>query len=281
MSYTTASFQTSDGLTIHTEAWLPDGDPKAVALIVHGYAEHIRRYAHVPDLLVRHGYAVYGLDHRGHGRSGGLRVHFDSFDQPVDDLKTYFDQVRLAQPDKRIFIYGHSMGSFIATQFVLRYQDELAGFISSGSPLTVDTTVPRLMVIVGNLLNSLAPNLPLIKLDLNAISRDPAVVAAYNSDPLVYQSPVRVRVAVSYNQALSGVRANLSQIRLPLLIVHGGADRLCPPSGSELMFREAASADKTLKIYPGLYHEVHNEPEKDTVLADLVAWLDGHSESSA
>src|SRR5258707_1544509 len=117
MAYKTSSFKTSDGLNIYTEAWLPDGSIKAVVLIVHGVPEHSERYEHVAAKMNANGYAAYGLDHRGHGKSDGLRAYFDDFDQPVNDLKQYFDIVKSEQPGKQIFIYGHSLGSLISLVF--------------------------------------------------------------------------------------------------------------------------------------------------------------------
>lgn len=275
--HTTGTLQTPDGITLHTESWLPDGPPKAAVLIVHGLAEHIGRYAHVAEYLVARGYAVYGLDHRTHGRSGGEpRVYITDFGRVLDDLKQYFDQVQAAQPGRKIFIYGHSMGSFLATAFTVRYQSEIAGLISSGSPLHIEDTVPTSIIQISNLLKVVAPRLKLVKLDLNSVSRDPAVIAAYNADPLVVNQPVRLGMAAGYQTAVAQLKQNLSQLRLPLLLLHGGADRITPASGSEQLYQAAQSSDKTLKIYPGLYHEIHNEPEQNTVFADIVTWLDGH-----
>lgn len=271
------SFQSSDNLKIHTAHWLPSTEMKAVVLLVHGISEHIGRYGHVAEFFARHGYALYGLDHRTHGQSEGEpRVYIDDFNQVVTDLKQYFDLVKATHPGKRIFIYGHSMGSFIATLFTLRYQDQLAGFISTGSPLTVDTQFPAIIATIGSLISAIAPKLALIPLALDGISRDPAVVAAYNADPLVVTGRVRARMAVGYNRALAPAREQLPTLRLPLFILHGGDDKITPVTGSQLLYEKAASPDKTLKVYPGLYHEIHNEPEKVVVLTDMVDWLNSH-----
>lgn len=277
MQHETGSFQSTDGITIYTESWLPDATPKAIIVLVHGLAEHIGRYQHVAEAFVGQEYAVYGLDHRTHGRSGGEpRVYITDFGQVVADLKQYMDTIRAQHPQTKIFIYGHSMGSFISTRYVLQHPADLAGFISSGSPLLIDTTISPIITQVANLLNRLLPRLPFVKLDLESISRDPEVVAAYQADPLVHAQPVRIRMAVGYNNMIGPVRDQLSQIQIPLLILHGGDDKTSPVSGSELLYEKASSTDKTLKIYPGLYHEIHNEPEKTTVLNDIQQWLDSH-----
>jgi alpha-beta hydrolase superfamily lysophospholipase len=277
MHHSTDSFQTIDGLRIHTESWLPVSVPKAGVLIVHGIGEHLGRYQHVATFLVESGYAVYGLDHRTHGRSEGEpRVYVDDFDVPVNDLKQYFDLIRSTAPDTRIFLYGHSMGAIIGTEFVVRYQEVLSGFISSGSPLTFDATVPAIMTIIGKVLDRLVPTMPLVNLGLEYISSNPEVVAAYMSDPLVHTGRLRVRTAVLANQVSAPLRDRLPELHLPLLILHGGGDKMVPVSGSELLYDKASSTDKTLKIYPELYHEIHNEPQQKTVLSDIVNWLDQH-----
>jgi alpha-beta hydrolase superfamily lysophospholipase len=277
MQHATHTFQSSDRLNIHTESWLPDGEPKAIVLIVHGYGEHIGRYAHVAERLVQHGYAVYGLDHRGHGKSEGLRAHFDHFDQPVNDLKQYFDQIKAQHPGQKIFLWAHSMGSLIGLAFALRYQDQLAGMVLSGTAVNGDETQPAPLIAVGKLLSNVIPKVALIPaLPAAALSHDAAIVTGYDSDPLNYRGAWRVRMGSLLIEAGRQLRARASELRLPLLILHGGDDQLVPKSGSEYMYERAGSSDKTLKIYPGLYHEVHNELEKETVLADAVNWLDQH-----
>src|SRR3972149_6014566 len=132
MIHTTGTMTAADGLKLHTERWLPDGDVKAVVLIVHGYDEHIGRYAHVAAALGKHHHAVYGMDHRGHGQSEGPRVYADRFSRLVDDLKQYFDTVQAEQPGKKIFFYGHSLGSLVELSFALQYPTALAGLMTSG-----------------------------------------------------------------------------------------------------------------------------------------------------
>jgi alpha-beta hydrolase superfamily lysophospholipase len=277
MQHTTGQFHTTDRLNIHTESWLPDDEPKAVVLIVPGYAEHIGRYPHVAERLVQNGYAVYGLDHRGHGKSDGLRAHFDSFDQPVNDLKQYFDQIKGQHPGKKRFLWGHSMGSLIALIFALRYQDELAGMVLTGTTVNCDTAQPAALIAAGRVLSTLAPKVPVVPaLPAAALSHDPAVVAAYDSDPLIYRGAWRPRMGWLLIHHGRQVRARAADLRLPVIFMHGGEDPIVPKSGSEFMYEHAGSSDKSLKIYPGLFHEIHNELEKDAVLTDAVNWLDQH-----
>lgn len=274
MKQATGTMKTSDGFELYTVSWLPDMNPKAVVLIIHGLAEHSGRYTHIAQTCVHHGYAVYGIDHRGHGKSPGLRTYFEQFDQPVEDLKRYLDCIQASHPTKKVFVYGHSLGSLIGLEFALRYQNQLAGIIVSGTTLGVESSKSTPLVMLGAALNPVVPKLPAVPLDSKVLSHDPAVVTAYDTDPLVYRGKVRVRMGHQIVDSSRKVRSRLNQLMLPMLILHGGADQLCPPIGSHMIYEGAGSTDKTLKIYPELYHEIHNEPQQETVLADIVGWLE-------
>lgn len=273
MTHAVSSFRTSDGVNIHTVSWLPE-DSKAAVVIVHGLAEHSGRYAHVAARLNAAGCAVYSLDHRGHGRSDGLRAYFEDFDQPVNDLRQYIDDtVSAAQPGRRLFIYGHSLGSLITLVYALRHGRDLAGLIISGTPLDVESSQPRALIQIGDLLNNLLPKLGIARLDSKGLSHDVAVVQAYDSDPLVYRGAVRVRMAHHIVHVSRMVKAQAAQLTQPLLILHGEADPICPVTGSRTLHDAASASDKTLRIYPGLFHEIHNEPQQADALDDVAAWL--------
>ncbi len=276
MQHNTGSLTASDGVNIHTESWLPEGDVRAIVLISHGVGEHIGRYAHVADRLGRDGYAAYGLDHRGHGKSEGVRAYFDDLNDAVSDLKLYLDQIKAVQPGKKIFLYGHSLGSLIALLLTLRFQNEIVGLICSGVPLEVESSQPKFLIAAGGVLNNIIPKAAITPLPTVYLSTDPAEVKAYETDPLIYHGNVRVRVGYQIVENSRMIKARLLEIKLPLLAFHGGADKICPPAGSEVLYRGAGSTDKTLKIYPGMYHETHNEVDKSTVLNDLTAWLLAH-----
>jgi len=258
MKHLGRSFRGLGGLRIHTQCWLPTGPLRAVLLLVHGYAEHSGRYANLVDYFVPRDYAIYALDHRGHGRSEGERVHIDSFGDYLADLKTYFDLVRTEQPSAKIFLLGHSMGAMIATAYAPAHQHELDGLIISGGGIAREDAPPPAPVA-----------------DLAAtVSRDPAVVQAYRDDPLNYHGPP----PPSRAEAMKGWRAQLRdlarQITLPIIIMAGSGSSLGDGPRSEAMYEVVTSPDKTLKLYDGLYHEIFNEPERALVFADLEAWLD-------
>jgi acylglycerol lipase len=276
MNHTEGRFTNHKGLSIFHQCWRPDGDPRAVLLVVPGLAEHSGRYGNLVDYFVPRGYAVCGLDHRGHGRSQGPRCYIDSFSEYVDDLKTFLDTVRQEHGDSKIFLVGHSMGATISTVFTVLYQDELAGLVVSGVTLAAGSSVSTGMKLAARALSYLAPKMGVTVIDASTISRDQAVVDAYVNDPLVYRGKVRARLGAELLKAIDQLLPQLEQIALPVLIMHGTADRLSDPESSRIMHQRVGSRDKTLKLYDGFYHEIFNEPEHRQVMADVEAWLEAH-----
>lgn len=273
MRHETGSFTGYGGLRIVTQRWLPEDAPRAVVVLAHGIAEHSGRYAHVAALLVEHGYAMAALDHRGHGRSEGQRVMVERFADYVADLHTFVRQVRADYPAPPLFLYGHSMGSLIALLFARDHQDELDGLITTGTALLVPHA-NRVTTWLLAQLARVAPNLPLVAVDVSAISADPDVVAAYRADPLVHARPIRARMAAELARAAVEARRALPDLRVPYLALHGAADRMTLSGAAQIIRDEAGSRELEVRTYAGLYHEIHNEAQQAEVLADLVAWLD-------
>ncbi len=263
------------GVNIHWQAWLPDDAPKAVIVVAHGFGEHIGRYGNVVDAVVPHGYAVYGPDHRGHGRSGGTRAFIDRFDYLLNDLDAVFANAAAAHPGVPVFLLGHSMGGSIALASALRNQGRLTGLILSG-PAVTTIGVSKALIIVAKVLGRLLPKAGAKKLSSAEVSRDPAVVAAYDADPLVFHGKMPAGTGAALVKMSEGYPARLPSLTVPLLVVHGSADELVNVESGRAAHELAGSADKTLKVYEGLAHEVFNEPEKVTVLDDVVSWLDLH-----
>ncbi|MEP7291017.1 MAG: lysophospholipase [Chloroflexota bacterium] len=268
---------TRDGLNLYTEYTVPKGEPRAAVLLVHGYGEHSGRYQHVIERLVKSDYAVYAIDHRGHGKSEGVRAYCDTMDQFVDDLKLYFDRMKIAQLGKKCFVLGHSMGALISLAFTQRYQSEIDGLIISGAPVNADANVSPALIAIGKVLNKIAPKLHLLDTSSPGIlSSDPEIDIRWASDPLTNKKPMRVRLGVEMNNMAQQVRAHLADLRLPMLILHGADDKLVNPSGSQLAYEQVSSLDKTLKRYAGMRHEILNEVDKAIVMTDIVDWLDQH-----
>lgn len=272
----TFNFTGLEGLNIFCQNWHPEGDPRAVLLIVHGYAEHSGRYRHVAEHFAELGYAVYTLDHRGHGQSDGVRADVVRFEDYLADLKTFLGIVKEREPGRQVFLIGHSMGGAIVTLFTARHGGYFDGLITSGAGVKVEGGVSPLLIRLSKIVAALAPRLPTVPLDAEAVSRDSEVVARYRSDPLNYLGKVRARMGVQMLRAAELIATELPDTILPILILHGTADRLADPAGSQMIYDRVSSTDKTLRFYDGLYHELFNEPEREQVLADVTTWLEAH-----
>lgn len=264
------------GAALHVTRWLPAGSPKAVVLLAHGYAEHAGRYGHVAKRLTDAGYAVYAVDHWGHGRSDGEGGFVPRFSAFLDGMNELLTLVEVNHPATPRLLLGHSMGGLIATLFLIERQDAFAAAALSGPAIVPAEPPSRFTIWLSSLLSRFFPRLGVIALDANGVSRDAAVVDAYKADPLVYDGKIGARLGREMMDAMAVAQADAPKIRLPLLIQHGGSDRLTAPAGSQYLFDHVASKDKRLEIYPGLFHEIYNEPEREAVLDDLVGWFDAH-----
>ena len=268
------SLSGNDGVSLFAQSWLPQGKPKDVIVLAHGYAEHSGRYGNLVQRLVPAGYAIHAIDHRGHGRSGGDRALIDSMDKIWADFDSFVDVVRGRHDGLKPKALGHSMGGSIAFGYALRHQAKLSGLILSGPAIgALVTPVQRLIL---RLIAALAPKAGILELPSETISRDPAVVAAYVSDPLVTIGKVPARTARELLEAARRYPARASGMMLPLLIQHGRGDVLVPPADNAALYEAIGSPDKTIRIYDGLFHEIYNEPEHPMVLGELADWLEQH-----
>ncbi|MBF0449487.1 MAG: alpha/beta hydrolase [Candidatus Magnetomorum sp.] len=271
MKHTEKFFPGVRNTNTYYQYWLPEEKPKAILLIVHGLVEHSGRYMNVVNYFVPRGYAVYSFDHIGHGKSGGKRAYIEQFKDFTDTIKVYFDLIRGWNPDTPVIIFGHSMGGLISTNYLLDYQSELSAAVISGPPLVLPNAIS---VLSGEILSKLMPWIGLLRINPDDISREKSVVQAYIDDPLVNNDRISARLLNEIVKGMKRVSSEVSQITLPLMIVHGGADKLAAPAGSQMLFDKASSQKKAIKIYDGLYHEVLNEPEREQVLEDIAVKLD-------
>ena len=269
-----------EGVELYWQGWLPSlessaGPPRGVLLICHGMGEHSGRYATVVDALVPDGWAVYGLDHRGHGRSGGVRVHVSHYADFLADLDT-FRRMVATRNETRPFLLGHSMGGQIALAYALDHQDDLAGLVLS-APALQAPPVPRAVRAVATLLARVTPTLRRAVVDLATISRDEAVVTDYRTDALVHQGHPTIALSLALAEQMTLLPARVRDLRLPLLVQHGTDDRICPPDGSRALAESVGTDDLTVRWYDGLWHEIYHEPEREQPLTDLREWLDRHA----
>ncbi len=266
-------FEGVRGIRIYHQCWLPESEPEAVLMIVHGLGEHSGRYANLVNHFVPMGFAVYGMDHPGHGKSDGIRKYVERFEDFVDNVKSYFDEIQARHAGKPIFLVGHSMGGLIGAVYLLDHQAGLKGAIFSGPCVKIPGNVSPITVFIGKMLVALMPKIGFLKTAPEGVSRDPAVVQAYIDDPLVCKKKTTVRLAAEILKAMERVCSQAGKITLPMLILQGGADWIVDPAGAQMFFDLISSADKDLKIYDGLYHEVYNEPEHPRVLRDVEHWI--------
>jgi acylglycerol lipase len=269
-------FPGSAGGEIAWQAWEVE-QPRAVVLLVHGYAEHSGRYGHVADRLTASSYAVWTLDHRGHGASDGVPGNVESFATLRRDLTTLRRMAEERHPDVPVFVVAHSLGGLIALDWLLDGGAAgLAGLVLSGA--AVDPSVgTRVEKLIAPVLSRLAPNLGVSRLDATEVSRDPAVVAAYDADPHNYRGAIRARTGAETLAAIDRVMPRLRELTLPALVLHGGDDRIASPVGSRLVVEHLGGEDVVSREYEGLFHEIFNEPERDAVLGEVVDWLDRHA----
>ena len=274
MEHIEGNFKGVRELNIYYQGWLPEGDVQAVLLVVHGMGEHSGRYMNVVNHFVPLGYAVYALDHIGHGKSDGEREIVKTFADYTDTLTIFYDMVTDWQPDKPIFLLGHSMGGAIASYYLLDHQDKFKGAVISAPAVKVGEGISQGTITMSKILSKIAPKMGVLALDATAISKDPEVVDAYVNDPLVFHGKTPARLASELLSAMMRITAEAGKINLPIIIVQGEKDVLVDPAGAQMLYDKASSTEKTLKIYEGLYHEVFNEPERERVLKDVENWLE-------
>jgi len=276
LRYVNGDFAAQAGERLYYQAWEPDAAPRALVILVHGLGEHGGRYVNLASHLAARGYGVYVHDLYGHGKSPGPRADVTSFGDRVVDLDKFFDAVRRERPAAKVFLIGHSMGAAIATEYALAHPEGLAGLVLSGVPFRLSGAESAALKRVVSLLSSSWPRFGLTAVPAETLSRDRAVVDAYRRDPLVFHGRLPARTLHQMVTQWPRIAPALAGLRVPLLILHGALDKLCNPDGSVMLADAAGAADKTLKLYPGLYHEIFNEPECGQVYGDVASWLAAH-----
>jgi alpha-beta hydrolase superfamily lysophospholipase len=269
------TFTGREMLPLWAQAWRPATEPRAVFVVVHGLKDHSSRYGELAARLVEKGISVHAADLRGHGRSAGSRVYITHFDDYLDDLGRFLDDVHRIEGDKPVFLFGHSMGGAIATLYTITRKPALAGLVLSAPALHAD--VSGVKKAGTRLVAGISPRAGVFQLDLEKFSRDPAVVKACEDDPLVFQPGAPARTAKELLDAIDEIESREEEVDAPLLVLHGSADEVTDPNGSKALALRAHSKDKRLVVYPGLVHDLLHEPERAKVLEDVVSWVDAHA----
>jgi len=244
-------------------------NPKAVLIIVHGLCEHAGRYDYVVSRLNEFGFSVYRYDHRGHGRSGGEKGYLKDFQLYTDDADKIVGMVKQDCPNIPRFMLGHSMGGFITGAYGVKYPRQLTGQIFSGAAVIL---LP-LFADLSSLDFDAVAREPIANALGDIISRDREVVQAYADDPLVLKEFSTKLMGEVFIKGAKWLMENMAAYKYPCLILHGGDDQIVVPDASQYLYDHISSADKQIKIYKGLYHEIFNEPEKDSVLEDIHQWI--------
>lgn len=262
------------GSRLYHQSWLPDGDPKAVIILVHGYDEHSGRYQYFAKHCTARGYAVFALDHWGHGKSDGVNgfvPNFPVYHEGVDALLRQIPDTFATLPK---ILVGHSLGGLIAATYLLQNQSKFVAGVLSGPAIKAADEPSAFLRFISGLLSKILPKIGVIALDASGVSRDPQVVVDYEADPLVSGTKISARLGYEMMKQMDYIQSKASSLTLPLLLLHGEADRLTAAEGSLFLHDNIRSSEKRLKIYPDLYHEIFNEPEKDQVLTDMTDWID-------
>ncbi|MBY4673294.1 lysophospholipase [Burkholderia multivorans] len=271
--------RTADGLELASYRWPADAraaPPRATVALLHGLAEHAGRYAPLAARLNAAGIDLLAIDLRGHGRSPGKRAWVARFDEYLDDADALVDEA--ARAPTPLFLMGHSMGGAIAALYAIERAPAractLAGLVLSSPALAPGRDVPRWMLTLSRLISRVWPTFPAIRIDAALLSRDADVVAANRGDPLVHHGPVPARTGAEILDAMARIERGRSALRVPVLVYHGTADKLTEPDGSRTFGARVGSADRTLTLYEGGFHETMNDIERERVIDALIGWID-------
>ncbi len=265
-------------LQLYYQSWYPEEKVKAILAIVHGLGAHSDRYKNVIQHLIPKQYAVYGFDLRGHGRSPGQQGYINRWSDFREDLRAFLELIKTQHPKTPIFLLGHSLGSVIVLDYALRYPQEAStlGGVITLAPALGKVGVSKTRLLIGKLLSRVWPRFTLnTGLDLSASSRDENIIAAYAQDSLRHTRG-SARLATEFFATVDWVNTHAADWQLPLLILHGGADRVTLPEGGKIFYQRVSSPDKLRIEYPGAYHELQNDLNYQEVLADLENWLERH-----
>lgn len=273
MNHTESTFTGADGMELFNQRWRPDGEPEAVVALVHGLGEHSSRYENVVETLVPAGHAVYAFDHRGHGRSPGQRGHIDRWAQFRGDVGAFLSDIQAEEPGKPLFLMGHSLGGLIVLEYVLHHPEGLEGVIASAPALSTEGVSP-VAVLLSRILSRIWPTFSTnTGLDATAISCEPAVVDAYQNDPLVHDKAT-ARFGTEAAAAIEWTMHHAADLELPLLIIHGTDDRIIPHQASQAFFEQVPGPDKERHELAGCYHEPHNDADWEQAVAIIEDWIE-------
>ena len=265
------TFEGVGGLNIFMRSWRPEGTPRGVTVLIHGFNVHSGYMTWPAERFAADGFAAYALDLRGRGKSEGERFYVERFSDWLGDVDRLVEIARAENPGVPMYVLGHSAGGVIASSYVFEHQDKIAGLICESFAFDVGLPDAAALLIKG--ISHIAPHLHLYTLKNEIFSRDPAVVAAMNSDPLIANEKQPAETAAELIKAAERLNENMPRFTVPVFIIHGTDDKATRPEGSQYFYDNVGSADKTLKLYEGGYHDLLNDIDKEIVMADILAWV--------
>jgi acylglycerol lipase len=271
---TEETFDSKGGLKIFLRSWVPEDAPRAVIVLCHGFNSHSGQYLWPAAELVKKGHAVFAPDMRGRGKSDGERFYVDDVADYVADLAGAIAIAKARHPGLPVFLLGHSAGGVISATYTLDNQAELSGFVCEDFAFQVPAPGFALAAIKG--LSHIAPRLPVLKLKNEDFTRDASALAALNADPLIAHEIQPAATVAALVRADERLHDEFPKITIPLLILHGTADKATVWKGSQFFHDTAGSDDKTLKLYEGHFHDLLADTGKEGVMADITGWIDRH-----
>jgi len=267
-----SSFEGVGGLKIATRSWKPEGSPRAVMILVHGFNAHSGYMTWPGEQFAANGFASYALDLRGRGKSEGERFYVEEFSDYLGDVDKLVAIARTENPGLPVFVLGHSAGGVIATSYVFEHQDEIKGLVCES--FAFDVGLPHLVQLALQGLSHLTPHLHVFSLNNADFSRDPAHVERMNNDPLIAKESQPAETASEMLKAAERLKDNMPNFNVPVFIIHGTEDKATRPAGSQYFYENAGSTDKKLKLYEGHFHDLLADVDKEIVIGDILAWLD-------
>jgi acylglycerol lipase len=267
-----SSFPGVGGIAIHTRSWQPAGTARAVMVLVHGFNSHSGYMVWAGEQFAANGFATFALDLRGRGQSEGERFYVENLADYLTDIDTLVGMARAEHPGLPIYMLGHSAGGVTAASYAYEHQDDVAGLVCES--FAFDVGLPHLVQLAIEGVAKLAPHAHLFSLNNADFSRDPAVVERMNNDPLIHKESQPAETARVLLLAADSLKEHMPSLKVPVLIIHGTADKAARSAGSQYFYDHAGSSDKTLKLYEGHYHDLLNDLGKEEVMADVQAWLD-------
>ncbi|MFO0722140.1 MAG: alpha/beta hydrolase [Myxococcota bacterium] len=268
----------ADGTCLQGFLWESPKPPRAVLIVVHGLLDHSTRYDALAHAAGEKGFVVYAQDHRGHGASGGARQRFDSIPELVADVDGLVNAAAQEHPGLPVFMLGHSLGGLVTASYALEHPGKLRGIVLSGPALKLFPEVDALTRTAARFFGTVAPGLPAQDLDEAGFVSTPEARQDFEHDPEIEHQKLPARSALAALEGIEAIQARMGELKLPLLIVHGGRDRITNAAGGQELVERAASADKRIALYEGAFHDLLHEPVRDRVIGDVVAWLDTHAQ---